>query len=222
MAQTANQVAAPAAPVAPVASAVETLCGKPVEQVSATIVEIGFQSSKAESKMAEGKQALDVCDANLLDWIRDQDYASFMRVREFYVTGAVDAGKTTDAADQQWVRAINRLVSNAGFVRPKSESKDAQRKAEQKAKEIEALAEFGDGALLEQKAALLAKGDAKSLREALKLDKEVQRRNKDALDVEATHRKAVLDKIISRAKELAKAGTADADAALNAALLALG
>lgn len=222
MAQTANQVAAPAAPVAPVASAVEFICGNPVAEVESTIMQIGFESFKAERMMAQGKQQLEVLDANLFDWIKTTSYAEFMKVRDIYVTGGVDAGGTVDSVQKQWERAINRLVSNAGFVRPKSESKDAQRKAEQKAKEIEALAEFGDGALLEQKAALLAKGDAKSLREALKLDKELSRRNKDALDVEATHRKAVLDKIISRAKELAKAGTADADAALNAALLALG
>ena len=222
MANTATQVAAPAAPVAPVAAAVETLCGVALETASATITQIGFESGKAESKMAEGKQALDVLDANLLDWIRGKDYPTFMRVREFYVTGSVDSGRTTDAAEQQWVRAINRLVSNAGFVRPKSESKDAARKAEKKAKEIEALAQFGDGELLEKKTDLLAKGDAASLREALKLDKEVQRRNKDAIDADAANRKAVLDAIIKRAKELAKAGTADADSALNAALMALG
>ena len=209
------------APVAIVAQAVETICGKPVADVESTLMQIGFESFKAERMMAQGKAALDVLDANLHDWIKGAPYVEFMKVRDIYITGGVDAGGTADGVQKQWERQINRLISTFNFTRPKSESKDAQRKAEAKAKEVEALAKFTDGELLDQKSDLLAKGDAKSLREALKLDKEVQRRNADAIDKEQAARKMILDTLVKRAKELAKAGTADADAKLTAALLAL-
>ena len=221
MANTATQAAAPAAPVAPVAAAVATIGGKPVADVESTLMQIGFESFKAERMMAQGKQALDVLDANLEHWVRGLPYVEFMQVRDIYITGGVDAGGTADGVQKQWERQINRLVSTFSFVRPKSESKDAQRKAEQKAKEIEALAQFGEGELLEQKADLLAKGDNKSLAAAKKINAELARRNADALDKEAAGRKMLLEGIVKRAKELAKAGTADADAKLTAAMLAL-
>ena len=48
-----------------VASASAELFGKPVSEVEASLVEIGFQSQKAENLMAQGEQARDICDANL-------------------------------------------------------------------------------------------------------------------------------------------------------------
>jgi len=221
MANTATQAAAVAAPVAPVAAAVATIGGVPAAEMQQTIFGIGEETLAAEALMAKGKAALDVLDANLHDIIKGLPYVEFMLVRDFHKAGAIDKGKSDDAAQKIWERQINRIVSTFDFVKPKSESKDAQRKAEQKAKEIEALAQFGEGELIDKKSDLLAKGDSKSLREALKLDKEIQRRNADALDKEAAGRKMLLEGIVKRAKELAKAGTADADAKLTAAMLAL-
>ena len=68
------------------------------------------------------------------------------------------------------------------------------------------------------KSGLLAKGDAKSLREALKLNKEIERRNATDLEAAKAQRKAIADKLIARVKELSKAGTDDADALLISAL----
>jgi hypothetical protein len=94
----------------------------------------------------------------------------------------------------------------------------AKKRAEQ-AKVFEAKS---DGELLEDKQALLAKGDTKSIAQAQAVAKEIERREKPLLDAEDVARKSVRDKIIARAKELAKAGTADADDRLTRALLALG
>ena len=163
--------------------------------------------------MAQGENARDVLDANLLDWVQGADYPTFMKVREFYVTGAVDAGRTTDAAEQQWVRSINRLVAN-GFTRPKSQSKDAERKAKAREEQIAKLAEFTEGELIEKRDALLAKGDTKSISAAKAFAAEVERRNADAISVEKANRKAIVETINKRVRELAKAETPDADAIL--------
>ena len=141
-----------------------------------------------------------------------------MLVRDFHKAGAIDKGKSDDAAQKIWERQINRIGSEFDFVKPKSESKDAERKAAAKAAEIAKLAEFGDGELDDLKADLLAKGDAKSLREAMKLNKEIDRRNATELEAAKAQRKAISEKLIARVKELTKAGTDDADALLISAL----
>ena len=202
--------------------AVETIGGQPVDAVEGTLFDIGFQSCKAEKLMEQGKAQLDTLDANLHDFVKGLPYIEFMRVKEIIVTGAVDAGRTAEAAQKQWERQVARLVTGFNFVKPKSESPDAVRKQEQKAAEIAKLAEFSDGDLAERRAALLAKGDNKSVREALKLGKEVERRNATEVEAEKAQRKMMVDKIITRVKELSKAGTLDADALLIDVLAMLG
>lgn len=213
MANTAN----PAVPAtSAVASAVETIGGKPLADVSATIVDIGFQTHKAERLMAEGKQALDVLDANLFDWVRGLPYAEFMKVRDVHMTGSVDAGATVDAAQKIWERQVNRLCANFEFSRPKSTSADAERKAKAKAEQVAKLAEFGDGELAEKRDALVAKGDVKSLNAAKVFAAELERRNEGQIKAEQANRKSMVETITKRVRELAKAGTADADALLAA------
>lgn len=202
--------------------AVETIGGQPVDAVEGTLFDIGFQARKAEKLMADGKAQLDTLDANLHDFVVGLPYVEFMKVRDIVITGAVDAGATADGAQKQWERQINRIVSGFSFVKPKSESADAKRKQEQKAAEVAKLAEFSDGDLIERRAELLAKGDNKSVREALKLGKEVERRNATEVEAEKAQRKMMVDKIITRVKELSKAGTEDADTLLINVLAMLG
>jgi hypothetical protein len=193
-------------------SAVETITGfDSIDSARETLFTIGSETLQAERAMARGKEQLDVLDANLNDIVKDLSYVEFMKVREFHVAGAVDLLDSVDAAQKRWERQINRCVSGFNFVRPKSESKDAVRKAEAKAKEVAKLAEFGDAELIERRQSLLSKGDDASVREALKLGKEVKRRNADAADAEKAQTKALVDKIVTRVKELAKAGTDDAN-----------
>jgi uncharacterized protein YbaA (DUF1428 family) len=200
------------------AIAVQTIGGVPAAEMQQTIFAIGEETLAAETAMARGKEALDVLDANLHDIVKGLPYTEFMLVRDFHKAGAIDKGRTDDAAQKIWERQINRLGNTFDFVKPKSESKDAERKAAAKAAEIAKLAEFGDGELTDLKADLLAKGDTKSVREALKLSKEIERRNATDLEAAKAQRKAIADKLIARVKELSKAGTDDADALLISAL----
>jgi uncharacterized protein YbaA (DUF1428 family) len=200
------------------AIAVQTIGGVPAAEMQQTIFAIGEETLAAEKLMSDGKAALDVLDANLHDIVKGLPYTEFMLVRDFHKAGAIDKGKSDDAAQKIWERQVNRMGSAFDFVKPKSESKDAERKAAAKAAEIAKLAEFGDGELTDLKADLLTKGDAKSLREALKLNKEIERRNATDLEAAKAQRKAISDKLIARVKELSKAGTDDADALLISAL----
>lgn len=200
------------------AIAVQTIGGVPAAEMQQTIFAIGEETLAAETAMARGKEALDVLDANLFDIVKGLPYVEFMLVRDFHKAGAIDKGRTDDAAQKIWERQVNRMISAFDFIKPKSESKDAVRKAEAKAAEIAKLAEFGDGELDDLKAGLIAKGDAKSLREALKLNKEIERRNATDLEAAKAQRKAIADKLIARVKELTKAGTDDADSLLISAL----
>jgi hypothetical protein len=200
------------ATVATSAVAVETITGfASVDQARETLFQLGTETFQAERLMAKGKEALDVLDANLHGIVKDLSYVEFMKVREFHVAGAVDLLDSVDAAQKRWERQIGRIISGFNFTRPKSESKDAVRKAEAKAKEVAKLAEFSDAELAEKRQSLLSKGDDASVREALKLGKEVKRRNAESLDVEKAQTKALVDKIVTRVKELAKAGTDDAN-----------
>jgi hypothetical protein len=205
-----------------VAVSVETISGfDSIDTARETLFQLGTETFQAERLMARGKEALDVLDANLFGIVKDLSYAEFMKVREFHVAGAVDLLDSVDAAQKRWERQVGRIVANftvkneegvsVPFTRPKSESKDAVRKAEAKAKEVAKLAAFGDAELIEKRQSLLSKGDDASVREALKLGKEVKRRNAESLDAEKAQTKALVDKIIARVKDLAKSGTDDAN-----------
>ena len=205
-----------------VAVPVAMIGDRPAIELQDTIFCIGEEVLAAESLMAQGKQALDVLDANLHDIIKGLPYSEFMLVRDYFKAGAIDKGRTDDAAQKMWERAINRCKSTFDFVTPKSQAKDAERKAAKRAEEIAKLAEFGDGELLDLRDAHLRKGDSKSIAQAQKLAKEIERRNADSLEVEKATRKMMVDKIITRVKELGKAGTEDADTLLINTLAMLG
>jgi hypothetical protein len=205
-----------------VAVVVPMIGDRPAAELQETIFAIGEETFDAEGLMARGKAALDVLDANLHDIVKGLVFTEFGLVRDFFKAGIVDKGKTEDAAQKVWERSINRVVSTFDFVRPKSEAKDAVRKAEAKEKAVAAMAAFSDGDLEEQKADLLAKGDKKSVAQAQKVISEIERRNAGAIDAAKAQRKAIVDKLMARIKELAKAGTEDADTLLMNALLSLG
>jgi len=216
MANTANTATSAVA-----SPAVLMIGDRPAVELQDTIFTIGEETLAAESLMAQGKQALDVLDSNLHDIIKGASYEVFMWVRDQHKAGSIDKGKSDDAAQKIWERQINRIGSAFEFVKPKSESKDAERKAAKRAEEIQKLAEFGDGELLDLRDAHLRKGDSKSIAQAQKLAKELERRNSVELDAEKNQRKATADKIITRVKELAKAGTDDADSMLYQVLMLL-
>ena len=213
-------------PVAPVSSAVaevvEMIGGRPAVELQETLFDIGRQTCDAELLMAKGEQARAILDSNLYDHMKDLPYPEFVRVRDFFKAGVMDLGKSEDAAQKTWERSVNRCRATFNFTPPKSESKNAERMAKKRQEAIDKLAKFGDEELAEQKAELLSKGDNKSLREVASINKEIERRNQGEVDKEKAHRKMMVDTIIKRARELGKAGTADADALLVAALLALG
>ena len=205
-----------------VAPVIESLNGMTIDQARETLFQIATETREAEKLIGVGKDSLAILDSNVHDIIKGATYVEFMKFREFHVAGSVDKLDSVDAAQKRWERQINRIVTEFSFVRPKSESKDAVRKAEAKAKEVEKLAMFGDAELVEKRQALLSKGDDASVREALKLGKEVKRRNAESLDAEKAATKAVADKIIARVKALVKAGTDDANDLLIQAASLLG
>jgi hypothetical protein len=211
------------ATVATSAVAVETITGfASIDQARETLFQLGTETFQAERLMAKGKEALDVLDANLHGIVKDLTYVEFMKVREFHVAGAVDLLDSVDAAQKRWERQINRLVSGFSFTRPKSESKDAIRKAEAKEKLIQKMADFSTAELEEKRQALRSLDTDASNREADSIKKEIKRRTADAIDAEKAQVTALRDKIVARVKDLAKSGTPDATALLEQVALLLG
>lgn len=200
------------------AIAVQTIGGVPAAEMQQTIFTIGEETLAAEILMAKGEDDRARLDQNLHDIVKGLPYVEFMLVRDFHKAGAIDKGKSDDAAQKIWERQIKRLGTTFEFVIPKSESKDALRKAETKAKEVAKLAEFSDDDLESRKADLLTKGDDKSCTMVKKINAELTRRNAADIAQATAERVAIRDKLIARVKELAKAGTEDADALLISAL----
>jgi hypothetical protein len=216
MAQT-SQAVAPAQSA--VAEAVVALLN-PLELE--TIEQLGRDYWVAEDGKAQAERKLGQCDVALFDLIKGRDYVTFVAIRGAYVTGCRDKGAPTDdAAAKVWERAINRIIKTCNFERPKAESKAAKAMSEKRAKLQAELDSKTPVALELELTAALEDGSAAALKRATVLRSEMDKRNKPVLDAEDTARKAVLDKLVTRAKELAKAKTADADAKLEAALLAL-
>ena len=200
------------------AIAVQTIGGVPAAEMQQTIFAIGEETLEAETLRARGESLLAVLDQNLHDIVKGLPYVEFMLVRDFHKAGAIDKGKSDDAAQKIWERQIDRIKREFDFVKPKSESKDAERKAAAKAAEIAKLAEFDDADLETRKAELLAKGDDKSCTMVKKINAELTRRNAADIDKAKAERKAISEKLIARVKELTKAGTDDADSLLIQAL----
>lgn len=197
--------------------------GAPIEaSFVETIEQLGREFQVISDGQAKLERSQAKCDVALYDVVNGLGYDDFMVVRGYFVTGCRDKGSPNDdAAGQVWNRAINRIISSCGFVRPKSAGKDAERMAAKRAAEAAKYADKSDGELIEARAELAAKGDTKSLAQAKLIAKELEARAKPEIDAADSARKAVRDKLITRAKELCKAATADADEKLIAALQAL-
>jgi hypothetical protein len=148
-------------------------------------------------------------------------YPEYRQVVSWATAKYYDAGAPTpEAAERQAQRQFERLLK-LDWVRPTSKNVDAERMAKKRAAEAAKYADKSDGELLEKRSELANKGDTKSLAEAKLIAKELETRAKPELDAAQSARVAVRDKLITRAKELCKAGTADADEKLIAALQAL-
>jgi hypothetical protein len=193
-----------------------------------TLFDIGFQSTKAEQAMEQGKARLDTLDANLFDFIKGASYAVFMKMREVIITGAVDAGRTAEASQKQFERQIGRISANftveneqgvkVAYKKPVAESPDAKRKADARAAEIKRLEALDDEGLLNKKTELLRKGDNKSVNEVKKINAEITRRDADGIAERKAEIKVIVDKINARVKELVKDNDIDS---LTSGLLAM-
>ena len=213
----ANQAVAPAQSA--VVATVEMFASAEIE----TIEQLGRDYWVAEDAKAKAERSLGKCDVALFDLVRGMDYVHFMQVRTLFVTGCRDKGAPSDdAASKVWERAINRIKTSCSFERPKAESKDAKRMSDKAAKQAEAMAALTDSQIEAKRAELIDKGDTKSMREALALSKELDKRAKPEIDARQAGLKALRDKVIERAKDLAKAGTQDAEDKLVTALGILG
>jgi len=209
--------------VAVVADNVAMFNGAPIESsLVETFEQLGRDYFVAEDAKAKAERTLASCDVSLFDLVKGLPYADFKTVRGLFVNGCRDKGAPTDdAAGKSWERAINRIGTSCGFERPKATSESAERMAKKRAEQAKVFEAKSDGDLDEDKTALLAKGDVKSIAKAQTIAKEIERRAKPNLDVADNARKIMRDKIIARAKELYKCGDVVADEQMVAALLAM-
>jgi hypothetical protein len=212
-----------AAVAAVVGAEPESFAGQPVaESFVETVEQLGREYYMGVATVQKAERGLATCEANMFDIVKGLKYPDFMFVRGKFVNGCRDKGAETDAAaDKIWERIINRVIAQFEFVRPKSESKDAERIAAKRAAEIAKYEKKSVGELIEEKAALTAKGDSKSYKAAGAIAKELERREKPVTEAIVKDCAALRDKLIARAKEVAKLGTDDSVELLTAALNAL-
>jgi len=216
-------VAAPVDVAAGVLSVVTMMLhGKPAAELDETIVKLGFDSCKAHSAGEAAERTMAQCQTALYDMVNGLNYTAFQYVRAQFIVGGVDSGKLVGAAEQVWDKQVNGIVKSFDFKRPKSEAKDAVRKAEQAAKRDKDFGLLSDAEIESKVDALITLGDTASLKAATKYAGEADKRNKPVLDAEAVGRKALVEKITARVREIAKAKTADGDNLLTQAALLLG
>ena len=205
-----------------VAESILMLHGKPASDWNETIIQLGFDSCKAVTATEIAERTLAQCQTSLFDFVKSLNYVEFQYTRGQFVIGGVDSGKTAGASEQVWDKQVNAIVKSFGFVRPKSETKDAKRKAEAEAKRVAEFGELSDAELENKVDALVAQGSKSAMAQATKVTAELEKRQKPLLDAQQVARKATVDKIVERVRELAKAKTADADALLTQVALLLG
>jgi len=205
-----------------VAESVLMLHGKPASDWDSTIFQLGFDSCKAVSLTEQAERTLSQCQTALFDFLKELNYVAFQYTRNQFIAGGVDSGKTAGASEQVWDKQVNAIVKSFGYVRPKSEAKDAVRKAEAEAKRRAEFEKLSDAELENKVDALVAVGSKSAMAEATKVTAELEKRQKPILDAEQVARKATVDKIVERVRALAKSKTSDADALLTQVALLLG
>jgi hypothetical protein len=204
------------------AQSVLVLHGKPASDWDSTIFQLGFDSCKAHTAGEEAARTMAQCQTALFDLVKGLNYLEFQYIRNQFISGGVDSGKTAGSAEQVWDKQVNAVVKSFGFVRPKSEAKDAVRKAEAEAKRRAEFEKLSDAELEAKVDELVAVGSKASMAQATKVTAELEKRQKPILDAEQVARKATVDKIIERVKALAKAKTSDADDLLTQVAMLLG
>jgi hypothetical protein len=209
--------------VAPAQSAVaEAVVALLSPELLETVEQLGRDVQVAEDGKAQAERKLGQCDVALFDILNGENYVFFKAVSAAFINGMRDKGcPTDDAAERAFQRAVKRIETSCSYVKPKAETKAAKAMSEKRAKLQAELDGKTPVALELELTAALEDGSASALKRATVLRSELDKRNKPLLEAEDIARKAVLDKLVTRAKELAKAKTADADAKLEAALLAL-
>jgi len=205
-----------------VAESIIMLHGKPASEWNETIIQLGFDSCKAHTAGEEAARTMAQCQTSLFDFVKGLNYVEFQYTRSQFIIGGVDSGKTAGASEQVWDKQIGGIVKSFSFVRPTSTEKDAVRKQEAEAKRRAEFEKLTDAQLENKVDALTAEGTTKSRKEAARVSAELDKRNKPVLDAEQVARKATVDKIVERVRELAKAKTSDADALLTQVALLLG
>lgn len=204
------------------AESVLMLHGKPASDWDSTIFQLGFDSCKAVAATEIAERTLAQCQTALFDLVKGLNYVEFQYIRNQFIAGGVDSGKTAGASEQVWDKQVNAIVKSFGFVRPKSEAKDAKRKAEAEAKRRAEFEKLSDAELEAKVDELVAVGNKASMAQATKVTAELEKRKKPILDAEQVARQATVDQIIKRVKELAKAKTSDADDLLTQVAMMLG
>lgn len=205
-----------------VAESVLMLHGKPASDWDSTIFQLGFDSCKAVTATEQAERTLAQCQTALFDFLKGLNYVEFQYTRNQFIAGGVDSGKTAGASEQVWDKQVNAIAKSFSYVRPKSESKDAVRKAEAEAKRRAEFEKLSDAELENKVDALVAVGSKSAMAEATKVTAELEKRQKPILDAEQVARKATVDKIVERVRALAKSKTSDADALLTQVALLLG
>ena len=205
-----------------VAESVLMLHGKPASDWDSTIFQLGFDSCKAVTATEIAERTLAQCQTALFDFLKGLNYVEFQYTRNQFIAGGVDSGKTAGASEQVWDKQVNAIVKSFTYVRPTSTAKDAVRKAEAEAKRRAEFEKLSDTELENKVDALVAQGSKSAMVQATKVTAELEKRQKPILDAEQVARKATVDKIVERVRELAKAKTADADAMLTQVALLLG
>ena len=205
-----------------VAESVLMLHGKPASDWDSTIFQLGFDSCKAVTATEIAERTLAQCQTALFDFLKGLNYVEFQYTRNQFIAGGVDSGKTAGASEQVWDKQVNAIVKSFTYVRPTSTAKDAVRKAEAEAKRRAEFEKLSDTELENKVDALVAQGSKSAMVQATKVTAELEKRQKPILDAEQVARKATVDKIVERVRELAKAKTSDADALLTQVALLLG
>ena len=202
---------------------VDLFQGQPVNSsLVETLEQLGREYWAAEDARSVAEKSLAKCDVSLFDHVKGLKYPDFMFVRKLFVTGCRDKGAETDeAASKVWERAIGRIVNSCGFVRPKSESKDAERQAAKRAEQAKKYEAKSDAELKDTYAKLVAVGDVKSSVEATAIAKQIAERAKPEMAKLQAEIKLLHETLKKCAADWAKAGTAEAAEMLTAGIMAM-
>lgn len=179
-------------------TAVETVLSSAVKLALADVTNNANKAFELFAKQQDASIAYETSESNLVDgfytWLTNAkpDYNTFQAVKKHIITSISETKGRAFATIEKWFNSnVMKAVKALGYELPKAESKHAESMAKHRAE----LAKVSNVTLLKQITDLKMASDKASLKQALSLSTELEKRSRIAENAVAKNKREAVTKL---------------------------